>query len=239
MGLRPHADRFLPLLELQHRPDTNSYGVGADWAPIKEAKVRGSYQQAVRAANIIELFTAQGFNLFDMSGGDPCGPSKQATLAQCLRTGLAAGQYGSKILDNTAGQYNYLQGGNPDLQPETAKTYTFGGVFQPMASMSATVDYWHIQVDDAVGIVRRHLALHQCLDVGAVLRPDPPRRQRQPLASEPGYVSGAQPEHRGLQDRRHRRDVQLWDADPGLREHRSRPRRNLGQRVRYHAASGG
>ncbi len=80
--------------------NTNSYGVGADWAPIKEAKVRGSYQQAVRAANIIELFTAQGFNLFDMNGGDPCGPSKQATLEQCLRTGLAPGQYGAKILDN-------------------------------------------------------------------------------------------------------------------------------------------
>ena len=50
---------------------TNSYGIGADWAPIREAKLRGSYQQAVRAANIIELFTAQGFNLFN--GGDPVG----------------------------------------------------------------------------------------------------------------------------------------------------------------------
>ena len=44
---------------------TNSYGIGADWAPIKEAKMRGSYQQAVRAANIIELFLGTGFNLFD------------------------------------------------------------------------------------------------------------------------------------------------------------------------------
>src|SRR6185295_8735618 len=43
---------------------TNTYGVGGKWAPVKEAELRGSYQRAVRAANIIELFTAQGYNLF-------------------------------------------------------------------------------------------------------------------------------------------------------------------------------
>ncbi len=53
---------------------TNSYGIGAEWAPVKEGKLRGSYQQAVRAANIIELFTPQFINLYN--GGDPCaGPN--------------------------------------------------------------------------------------------------------------------------------------------------------------------
>ncbi len=144
---------------------TNSYGIGGDWAPVKEAKVRGSYQQAVRAANIIELFTAQGYNLFN--GGDPCaGPAPSATLAQCLRTGLQASQYGSNALQSPAGQYNYLQGGNPDLNPETAKTYTIGGVLQPWSNLSATIDYWHYDVENVIGVVPPQTALTQCVNAG-------------------------------------------------------------------------
>jgi iron complex outermembrane recepter protein len=144
---------------------TNSYGAGAKWAPIKEAEVRGSYQRAVRAANIIELFTAQGYNLFN--GGDPCGgPNPTATLEQCLRTGLLASQYGSPALISPAGQYNYLQGGNPDLTPETAKTYTIGGVFQPIPNLSATVDYWHIDVEKVIGLVGSQLAINNCISSG-------------------------------------------------------------------------
>ena len=111
---------------------------------MKEGKLRGSYQQAVRAANIIELFTPQGNNLYN--GGDPCaGPNPTATLAQCLRTGLAASSVRQPGLISPAGQYNYLQGGNPKLQPETAKTYTVGLVLTPMPNLSATIDYWHYQ----------------------------------------------------------------------------------------------
>ena len=51
---------------------TDTYKFGMDWAPIQDVKFRGSYQKAVRAANVVELFTAQGFNLFDLPG-DPCG----------------------------------------------------------------------------------------------------------------------------------------------------------------------
>ncbi len=143
---------------------TNSYGLGADWAPIREVKARGSYQQAVRAANIIELFTPQGYNLFN--GTDPCaGPTPSATLAQCVRTGATAAQYG-KIPANPAGQYNYLQGGNPNLDPETAKTYTLGIVLQPMANLSATLDYWHYDVENVIGVVPPTQALQNCVNQG-------------------------------------------------------------------------
>jgi outer membrane receptor protein involved in Fe transport len=144
---------------------TNTYGLGAKWAPIKEVEARGSYQQAVRAANIIELFTAQGFNLFN--GGDPCGgATPTATLEQCLRTGLLPSQYGSNALISPAGQYNYIQGGNPNLDPETAKTYTFGMVFQPIANMSATIDYWHYFVSDVIGRINSQLAINNCISIG-------------------------------------------------------------------------
>ncbi|HKS96147.1 MAG TPA: TonB-dependent receptor [Terriglobia bacterium] len=149
---------------------TNTYGIGAEWAPIKEARLRGSYQQAVRAPNIIELFHGQNLNLFNMNS-DPCGTSPTgaaptATLAQCLRTGLPANLYGSDLLTNPAGQYNYLQGGNTNLTPERSKSYTLGVVLTPMRNLSGSIDYWKIKVDNAVGVVDPSLSVTQCINSG-------------------------------------------------------------------------
>ena len=145
---------------------TNTYGVGVEYAPIKTVKVRGSFQEAVRAANLIELFTAQGNNLFDMDF-DPCGPSRTATAAQCARTGVTAAQYGSAVLDSPAGQYNFLQGGNERLQPEKAKSSTVGLVFTPMNNLSASIDYFDIKVDNTIGIILPATTLNKCLLTGS------------------------------------------------------------------------
>jgi len=150
---------------------TNSYGVGAEWAPVKEGKIRGSYQQAVRAANIIELFTAQGLNLFSMShdpcaGGVPGQATPTATLAGCIASGLPASKYGAAIIDSPAGQYNFLQGGNPTLEPETAKSYTVGLVLQPWTNFSATIDYWNIKVSNQIGLVPSATAVQSCVTSG-------------------------------------------------------------------------
>jgi outer membrane receptor protein involved in Fe transport len=151
---------------------TDTYGIGIEWAPVKEVRLRGSYQQAIRAANVIELFTPQGLTLFNM-GADPCGLTSEggpptATLAQCVNSGLTAAQYGSTLLTNPAGQYNQLQGGNPALNPEKAKTYTLGVVVQPMRNFNITVDYWQIKLDNAISIVPSDLALDQCLNANSL-----------------------------------------------------------------------
>ena len=145
---------------------TNTYGAGIEWAPIKTLRARGSYQEAVRAANLIELFTAQGNNLFDMDF-DPCGPSKTATAAQCARTGVTAAQYGSAVLDSPAGQYNFLQGGNEKLAPEKAKSSTVGLVFTPLNNLSASVDFFNIKVDNTISIILPATTLNQCLLTGS------------------------------------------------------------------------
>ncbi len=149
---------------------TDTYGIGAEWAPIKEARLRGSYQQAVRAPNVIELFHGQNLNLFNLSA-DPCGTSPTgaaptATLAQCLRTGLPANLYGSSLLTNPAGQYNYLQGGNVNLTPEKSKSYTLGVVFTPTRNLSGSIDFWKIKVDNAVDKVDPSLAVTNCINIG-------------------------------------------------------------------------
>jgi outer membrane receptor protein involved in Fe transport len=121
---------------------------------VTDVRLRASYQRAVRAANIVELFTAQGFNLFD-APGDPCGAAARdptASDAECIATGVPANLVGSAALDSPAGQYQFLQGGNVNLTPETSDTYSYGVVFQPrwVPGLAITVDYFDISIDDTI-----------------------------------------------------------------------------------------
>ena len=146
---------------------TNTWKIGGDWAPDNSIRFRGSYDHAVRAPNVLDLYTAQGFNLFN-SPGDPCGPATvgvyQASMAQCLATGVPAAQYQSAALTSPAGQYNFLQGGNPNLRPETANTWTLGAVFTPTAipAFSGSIDYWNINIKNLISTVGATNTLSAC-----------------------------------------------------------------------------
>ncbi len=140
---------------------TDTYKVGLEWAPVADVRFRASYQRAVRAANIVELFTAQGFNLFD-ADGDPCGtaaPNPNASQADCIATGVPASFYDGvndvaerSGLDSPAGQYQFLQGGNLNLDPEKSDTYSYGIVFTPRFApgLAVTVDYFDIDIQDTI-----------------------------------------------------------------------------------------
>ena len=145
---------------------TDTYKFGLEWAPVQDVRFRASYQKAVRAANIVELFTAQGFNLFDMVG-DPCGAgarNPEASDAECIASGVPAGNVGANALDSPAGQYNFLQGGNQALQPEDADTYSYGVVFTPRFApgLAITVDYFDIKIDDTISTFGAENSLNAC-----------------------------------------------------------------------------
>jgi outer membrane receptor protein involved in Fe transport len=148
----------------------NTYGVGIEWAPIEMARLRGSYQKAVRAPNVVDLFSPAGLNLYD-NDFDPCAGSlaqlqaRGLTAEKCARTGVKANQYGN-IQDSPAGQYNYLQGGNPQLKPEQAKSLTFGLVLTPIRDFSVTIDYFNIKVEDTISAVSPTTTLEKCLNTG-------------------------------------------------------------------------
>jgi iron complex outermembrane receptor protein len=163
---------------------TDTYKFGLEWAPIGDVRVRGSFQRAVRAANIVELFTAQGFNLFD-APGDPCGwalntpnpatdnPAVNAPLdaglsALCQATGVPVGNLGSSVLDSPAGQYSFLQGGNLDLTPEESDTMSYGVVFQPRFApgLAVSVDYFDIEIENTISTIGANNTFTACYDVG-------------------------------------------------------------------------
>jgi iron complex outermembrane receptor protein len=136
---------------------TDTYKAGLDWAPIDMLRFRGSYQRAVRAPNVGELFSSQSVALDGTE--DPCAGilgdgdatnDPEATLAQCQLTGMTAAQYGT-VPQNPAGQYNGLLGGNPALEPETSDTISYGFVLRPeIGDLSIAVDYFDIKVEDTI-----------------------------------------------------------------------------------------
>jgi outer membrane receptor protein involved in Fe transport len=145
---------------------TDTYKIGLDWAPINDVRLRGSFQRAVRAANVVELFTAQGFNLFD-ADGDPCGaqaPNPDATLAECVATGMPAAAYHTSTLDSPAGQYNFLQGGNPALTPEKSDTKTFGVILQPrfLPKFTMSIDWFNIKIEDTISTIGTNVTFDAC-----------------------------------------------------------------------------
>lgn len=135
--------------------DTWTWKVGGSWEPGAGVKFRGNYSRAVRAPNIGELFTPTSVGLTNL-GIDPCAgaaPVGNANLrAVCLAQGAPAGTIGS-ITNPTAAQANITTGGNLNLQPEKANTWTAGVVFQPdfLPRFSMSVDYYNIKITDVLG----------------------------------------------------------------------------------------
>jgi iron complex outermembrane recepter protein len=147
--------------------NTNTYKFGLNWAPTGDIRFRGSYQRAVRAPNLQELFVEKGLVLEGAT--DPCSSSTSfpASATQCARTGLTAAQTGH-VLSSPAGQYNGLTGGNPNLQPETSDTTSFGFVLTPafIPNLSLTVDYFNIRIKDVISSYGYTLQLNGCLNSG-------------------------------------------------------------------------
>jgi iron complex outermembrane recepter protein len=172
----PFADQLG--LELAYRYSdydpvtTNTYKIGADWAPMQDVRFRASYQRAVRAPNVVELFTAQGAGLFDLPG-DPCGveligTAGEASREACIASGVPAAVFDDPQrrarLDSPAGQFNLLAGGDPSLKPETSDTYTYGVIIQPrfLPHLAMSVDYFDISIDDTISTVGPDTSLHAC-----------------------------------------------------------------------------
>ena len=130
-----------------------AYKISGEYAPVEDFRFRASYNTAVRAPNIVELYSPQGEGF--PPAQDPCsaaGSPSAAVAAICQATGVPANVVGSPAINLPAGQVRAVSGGNPDLMEETAETITLGVVFQPSAlpGFSASVDYFDITLEDAI-----------------------------------------------------------------------------------------
>ncbi|HLZ76814.1 TonB-dependent receptor domain-containing protein [Phenylobacterium sp.] len=145
--------------------DTNTYKVSGDWEIIDGLRVRGGYNRAVRAPSVIDLFAPQNVVLDGTT--DPCAGLTAANplVATCASVFHLTTAQVLAIEKNPANQYNGQVGGNPNLKPETADTYTGGIVWQPSFApgLNLSVDYFNIKVNSFIGTVGENLILNQCI----------------------------------------------------------------------------
>jgi outer membrane receptor protein involved in Fe transport len=138
-----------------------TYKLGGRWSPVRDFTVRGTYSTGFRAPGVNELYLGTSDNFPTVS--DPCrGPGVAGggpVPANCLAQGIPATGTG-----DTQTQLRTKVGGNPALQPETAKIYTAGLVFEPrwLRGFSATVDYYNITIDKSIGTIGAPVILSQC-----------------------------------------------------------------------------
>lgn len=152
--------------------------VGFRWQPVEDFVLRGTYSQGFRAPNIGELY---GLTQFGATLVDPCGPTNGALVVDAgdglnttpLETACRAqGVPNGFRQANT--QITTFTGGNPNLNPEESKSYTFGAVFSPSwaegASWSDRMDfelsYYNHKIDGAIQANDIQALLDSCLAAG-------------------------------------------------------------------------
>jgi len=141
-----------------------TYKFGTRISPVRDVTARATYSTAFRAPTVGDLYSGQ-FDGFPRVT-DPCSAKTAGTQreqgtpvdAVCDSQGVPDDMY-----DNRAQQLA-INGGNPDLKPETANIFTVGVVFEPQffKEFTATVDYFNIAVDGAITDVGADAILASC-----------------------------------------------------------------------------
>ena len=129
----------------------DTYKFGGEWRPTDNLKLRGLYQRAVRAPNVLELFRGPS-NSFP-GGEDFCnaGPDRTAEEeAFCLQLGVPSDLLGA--FEQPDDQIEVILGGNPNLQPEESDTWSVGFVYQPawLDGLQFSADYYSIEIQGAI-----------------------------------------------------------------------------------------
>jgi iron complex outermembrane receptor protein len=150
--------------------EVDSYKAGFEWLPNQSVRFRAMYQRSVRAPNLLEAFQEQfseiGPYVAGSSDEDPCSatanPVATGNAEKCVITGLPANQIG--VWEATVGvPVTLISGGNPNLTPESAETYTIGAVFtlESLPNLQVSVDYFDLKVEDTIGDLTADVA---CFD---------------------------------------------------------------------------
>ena len=163
----------------------NTYKITGDWEVVREVRFRGGWNRAIRAPSVGELYapvstasvgigTASATNVL----GDPCDVRSSFRLGAngaqvrnlCLSQGVPGGIIDTYQLGTA--QVFALNGGNPDLEEESADTYSAGVVLSspfrtPLLSrISISVDAYKIKINKAIGPLSIAQGIQNCFNAG-------------------------------------------------------------------------
>ena len=125
---------------------------GLNWAPIDSLRFRGTYGESFRAPTFAQIY-GNSSALYVQNYSDP-------TRGGAITQGIT------------------LSGGNLELEPETAETYTFGVDFTPIPEVRINLTYFHIDYEKQITSYLSDLSIlnreSQFAGTGIIVRnPDP------------------------------------------------------------------
>ena len=146
---------------------TSSWKLGLNWAFNPSIRFRAQVSSAERAPDITELFSSLRGD-FD-NANDPCdgvtAASTGAIANNCLTdTGIQTAIAEDGIYEQISGSVFAPNGGNLDLHEESALTFTAGFIFTPqnIKGLSIIIDYYDIDIDDAISTITTQTTLDLC-----------------------------------------------------------------------------
>ena len=163
----------------------DAYKADLDWQVFDFLRVRGGVQSAVRAPSIGELFAPVNTSFPSVGAvsatglsGDPCdtrssyraatNPNRALVRSLCLAQGISPAAIDNYVFTNN--QVPGITGGNPDLAEETSDSLTAGIVVTSpwtnpwVSGLSASVDYYDIQIDNVIGTIGASAQLQGCFN---------------------------------------------------------------------------
>lgn len=156
---------------------TDTWKYGGEYAPFDWLRFRALKQRAVRAPSVGELFATQAEGFPGVTSGnlDPCDKDSAqragANAAQVLQLCQLQSSQITATWDSVGTQYRTFSGGNQNLAPEVADSTTIGLVFRApsnfptwASSLTATVDYFNIEIENVISSVGFSTSLSRCFD---------------------------------------------------------------------------
>lgn len=156
----------------------SSYKAELNYAINDMVMLRGSLNRAVRSPNVSELFSPQSEDnpeVFDpcnalLEDGSTNTARTAAIVGLCQTQAQAIGLTFNPAYVQGNAQVNALTGGNPNLDAETADTWTAGAVFQhdklgPISNISASIDYYSISIEDVIASNDPTVIVNRCFNL--------------------------------------------------------------------------
>jgi len=134
-----------------------TYKAGGEWQPVTGLHIRTMHQRSIKAPNSAELFTEPGSDMWWFYP-DPCSasadPIGNGIQEKCIIQGLPANEVGVWVATDGY-PVNYRFGGNLELKPEVAETWTVGAVISPesISNWTFAIDYFELELTGAIGNV--------------------------------------------------------------------------------------
>jgi outer membrane receptor protein involved in Fe transport len=137
--------------------DTTNSKVGLKWRVNDELLLRGTWSEAFRAPSISELFLGNSDSFPALT--DPCNGGGNGAPG-CVGVPSSYQQANTQI--------RITVGGNDELAPEEAETFTYGLVYSPsfVDGLSLTFDVFDIEIDGAVSSTGAQTILNACAETG-------------------------------------------------------------------------